>query len=55
MIDFSENLTEETAYTLKRAQEYVALALKNGDVAFQDKVGQITIMIKKPKQKKVEK
>lgn len=49
IVDFSDDLTEETAYKLKRASEYVEAALLNGDVAYQDKPGQVTIIIKKPK------
>lgn len=44
--DFYEGVSENTAAVLKRMQVYVDLALKNGDVAYQDKPGEITIKVR---------
>lgn len=49
MIDFYEGFAEETDAKLKKMQQYVTLALDNGDSVVQTKPGvlEITIRIKK--------
>lgn len=49
ILDFHDGMSDDTAYTLKRSLEYVEIAIKNGDAAYQEKPGEIKIIIKKPK------
>lgn len=49
ILDFHDGMSDDTAYTLKRSLEYVEMAIKNGDAAYQDKPGEVKILIRKPK------
>jgi hypothetical protein len=44
--DFYEDVSENTKEALRRVQLYVDLAIKNGDAAYQDKPGEVTIKIR---------
>lgn len=44
--DFYNGFTEDTQARLDRIQQYVQLALINGDVAYQEKPGEVIIKIR---------
>jgi hypothetical protein len=44
--DFYEGFSEETKQRLERIQQYVDLAIKNGDAAYQEKPGEVVIKIR---------
>lgn len=50
--DYYEGFSEDTSERLKRIQEYVNLALKNGDAAYQEKPGELIIKIRLKKKDK---
>jgi hypothetical protein len=52
MKDFYDGISHDTAEILRKAQLYVDMAIKNGDAAYQDKVGEVTIKIRLPKKEK---
>ena len=50
--DFYEFTTEKTAEVLQKTQRYIDLALELGDVAYQEKAGEVIIKIRIPKKEK---
>jgi len=50
--DFYDGYTENTVEILRRQQLYVSMALDNGDVAFIEKPGEVTIKVRLKKDKK---
>lgn len=55
MKDYYDGVTEDTAEVLRKLNIYVKTAYENGDVAYMDKPGEVTIKVrisKKPKEDK---
>jgi predicted GIY-YIG superfamily endonuclease len=50
--DYYDGFTEDTQARLDRIQQYVSLALKNGDAAYQEKPGELVIKIRLKKKEK---
>ena len=49
MTDYEDSVTQDSIDVLKREEEYLVLAYKNGDIAYREKPGQIIIRIRTKK------